>query len=49
MTDQVAKDVTETPTAIIIFAHGSAVPEANEKYNEELEKLTAAEWLETFR
>lgn len=25
------KDVTETPTAIIIFAHGSAVPEANEE------------------
>ena len=26
-----------------------AAPGANERYNEELEKLTAAEWLETFR
>ena len=28
---------------------GDAAPEATERYNEELEKLTAAEWLETFR
>ncbi len=28
---------------------GDAAPGANERYNEELEKLTAAEWLETFR
>ena len=26
-----------------------AAPEANERYNEELRKLTAAEWLESFR
>ncbi len=26
-----------------------AAPGANERYNEELEKLTAAEWLKTFR
>jgi hypothetical protein len=26
-----------------------AAPGANERYNEELEKLTAAEWLNTFR
>ena len=26
-----------------------AAPGTNERYNEELEKLTAAEWLETFR
>ncbi len=28
---------------------GDAAPGANEKYNEELKKLTAAEWLKTFR
>ncbi len=28
---------------------GDAAPGANQRYNEELEKLTAAEWLETFR
>jgi len=26
-----------------------AAPEANQRYNEELRKLTAAEWLESFR
>jgi len=26
-----------------------AAPEANQRYNEELKKLTAAEWLESFR
>jgi hypothetical protein len=28
---------------------GDAPPGENQRYNEELEKLTAAEWLETFR
>ena len=28
---------------------GDVAPEATERYNEELEKLTVAEWLETFR
>ncbi len=28
---------------------GDAAPGANERYNEELEKLTAAKWLKTFR
>ncbi len=28
---------------------GDAAPGVNQRYNEELEKLTAAEWLETFR
>ncbi len=31
------------------LVRGDAAPEATERYNEELEKLTAAEWLETFR
>ena len=28
---------------------GDAAPGANERYNEELKRLTAAEWLKTFR
>ena len=31
------------------LVRGDAAPGANESYDEELEKLTAAEWLETFR
>ncbi len=29
--------------------HDDTAPGANERYNEELKKLTAAEWLKTFR
>ncbi len=31
------------------LVRGDAAPGATERYNEELEKLTVAEWLETFR
>ena len=31
------------------LVRGDAAPGATERYNEELEKLTAADWLETFR
>jgi hypothetical protein len=31
------------------LVRGDTAPGANQKYSEELEKLTAAEWLETFR
>ena len=31
------------------LVRGDAAPGANQRYNEELENLTAAEWIETFR